>query len=248
MSLFLPAIAFDDDERTTSSTDKKGGKSKDDSESMARFKDVVEAQALYEKVLRLGVGGPHTGPYTAPIHTDPTGPSHLWGGLDPISLIDRHNEDIGTDAGGVLFISRSGSNVGKPEFYLDVPIYTGSSTLKRALFRSAENRDRYLQMISDGSLMIMFGLNCQWGIISGPATDFLGRGSHWAQPGLAAIAVERFFKGKVTVLGVNLYSRGDDWNATKEPWKHAITAFNLLLTVGGEWERERIEMPVIKVN
>ena len=59
---------------------------------------------------------------------------------------------------------------------------------------------------------------------------------------------ERFFKGTVAVLGVNLYSRGDDWNATKEPWKHAITAFNLLLTVGGEWERERGEMPVIKVN
>jgi len=86
------------------------------------------------------------------------------------------------------------------------------------------------------------------GVISGPATGFAGRASHWAQPGLAAIAVERFFKGRITVLGVNLYSRGDDWNATDERWEHAIKAFNLLLQSDEEWERERPEMPVIKVN
>jgi hypothetical protein len=47
---------------------------------------------------------------------------------------------------------------------------------------------------------------------------------------------------------VNLYSRGDYWNATRERWKHAITAFSRLLKANEEWERERIEMPVIKVN
>jgi len=209
---------------------------------------VVEAQDLYEQVVRLGKGGPHTGPYTAPLHTDPGGPSYLWGGLDPISLIDRFDSNIEADPGGVVFISRTGSDVGKPEFSLEVPIFPGSATSKTALFRSPANRDRYVQMVSDGSLMIMFGMNCQWGVISGPATGFAGRASHWAQPGLAAIAVERFFKGRITVLGVNLYSRGDDWNATDERWEHAIKAFNLLLQSDEEWERERPEMPVIKVN
>jgi hypothetical protein len=50
------------------------------------------------------------------------------------------------------------------------------------------------------------------------------------------------------VLGVNLYSRGDDWNATKKHWKYAIEAFEHLLRNDEEWERERPEMPVIKVN
>lgn len=226
----------------------KRGNGHDEWEQGARFADVVHAQALYEHVLRLGKGGPESGPYTAPLHTDLNGPSYLWGGLDPISLLDRYDEDIATDRGRVIFISRRGSNLGTPEHYLDIPIFPGSSTVQRALFRSAENKDRYIRMIDDGSLMVMFGMNCQWGVISGPATGFGGRESHWAQPGLAAIAVERFFRGKVTVLGVNLYSRGDDWNATKQRWRYAIEAFELLLKDDQHWERERIEMPVIEVN
>jgi hypothetical protein len=213
----------------------------------ARFSEILAAQALYEEVLRLGKGGPYSGPYTAPLHTDPAGPSYLWGGLDPISAIDRYDEDIATDRGKVVFISRSGSNVGKPEYYLDLPIFPGSATYERALFRSAENRDRFVEMMNDGSLIIAFGLNCQYGVIAGPASNG-ARHSHWAQPGLAAINVERFFGGRVTVLGVNLYSRGDDWNAIPKRWKYAIRAFRQLLRHDEQWERERIEMPIIKVN
>jgi hypothetical protein len=220
------------------------------------YRDVVRAQELYEDVLRdPRVGGPHKGPYTAPLHTDPDGPSYLWGGLDPISVLDRYDEDIEADPGRVIFISRSGSNLGNPEIFLDLPPYLGApkETYNRALFRSEDNRRRFIAMTNPESrdkLMIMFGLNCQWGIISGPATGG-ARDSHWAQPGLAAIAVERFRRGRgtVTVLGLNLYSRGDDWNATARRWKYAIEAFESLLEPPYvEWERERPDMPVIKVN
>ena len=179
--------------------------------------------------MRLGVGGPNTGPYTAPL---PGGSiSYLWGGLDPISLLDSYDEKIETDPGEILFMSSSGSNLGNAAFSLAVPIYSGAGApTKIALFRSQANKDRYVQMINDGSLLIVFGLNCQWGIISGPAFNFEKKLSHWAQPGLGSIAVERFSKGRdtVTVLGLNLFSRGDDWHATKDHWKHAITAFSLL--------------------
>lgn len=212
-----------------------------------RFQEVQRAQALYEYVLRLEKGGPLRGPYTAPLHTNPTGTSYLWGGLDPISILDRYDQNIGADRGKVLFISRSGSDIGNPEFFLELPTYPGSPVSKRALFRSAENRDRFVRMTNTGSLMIMFGMNCQWGVIAGPASGFASK-SHWAQPGLAAIAVERFLDGRVTVLGVNLYSRGDDWSATSKRWRHAIQAFESLLTHDEQWTRERPEMPLIKVN
>lgn len=234
---------------TGSLAQEQRGQSK--SAELERFTDVLEAQALYEQVLLLGKGGPHTGPYTAPLHDDKHGrDSYLWGGLDPIALIARYNKDIQADPGGVVFISRSGSDLGDPSISLPVSISIGGTpTTFTALFKTDVNRTKYLQMMSEGSLMVMFGLNCQWGIISGPANDFARRASHWAQPGLASIAVERFFDGRVTVLGVNLYSRGDDWNATAEKrWKFAIEAFERLLELDEQWDREREEMPVIKVN
>jgi hypothetical protein len=93
----------------------------------------------------------------------------------------------------------------------------------------------------------MFGLNCGYGVIAGPATDG-ARHSHWAQPGLAAISVERFLGGRVTALTLNLYLRGDDWKALPKHWKYAIEAFESLIEHDEQWERERPEMPVIKVN
>lgn len=212
-----------------------------------RVPDVLHAQALYEHVLRLGMGGPHTGPYTAPLHTDPTGLSYLWGGLDPIAALDRYDEDIAADPGKTVFVSRKGSDIGDPLIFLDVPTYPGSPITNRALFKTLDNRDRFIQLTEAGSLVIMFGLNCQFGVIAGPVSDF-AKSSHWAQPGLAAIAVERFFGGRLTVLGLNLYSRGDDWNATSKRWKHAIEAFESLLKHNEEWVRERAGMPLIKVN
>ena len=212
-----------------------------------RLPDVLHAQALYEHVLRLGMGGPHTGPYTAPLHTDPTGLSYLWGGLDPIAALDRYDGDIAEDPGRVVFVSRRGSDIGKSSIYLDLPTYPGSPVTNRALFKTVDNRDRFIQLTQAGSLLIVFGLNCQFGVIAGPVTDF-AKSSHWAPPGLAAIAVERFFGGRLTVLGLNLYSRGDDWNANPKRWKHAIEAFESLLKNNEQWERERPEMPLIKVN
>lgn len=212
-----------------------------------RFGDVLRAQDLYEKVLQRGRGGPHSGPYTAPL-PGTTGPSYLWGGLDPISLLDRYNREIVDDPGGVVFISSSGSDLGKPEHALEVPIYERSRIFGVALFRSPDKMKKFIQMMNDGSLIIAFGMNCQWGVIAGPASNFASE-SHWAQPGLAAINVERFFDGRVTVLGVNFYSRGDDWKATQKRWKYAIEAFESLLeNPQEEWERKRPEMPVIKVN
>ena len=215
-----------------------------------RVADVLHAQALYEHVLRLGLGGEHSGPYTAPLHTDPLGllgTHYLWGGLDPIAALDSYDKDIAADAGNTVFVSRKGSDIGDPEIFLDVPTYPGSPVTNRALFKKPENRDRFIQLTEAGSLVIMFGLNCQYGVVAGPVTDFK-KSSHWAQPGLAAIAVERFFGGRLTVLGLNLYSRGDDWNANPKRWKHAIEAFESLLKNTEEWERERVGMPLIKVN
>jgi hypothetical protein len=228
-----------------------------------RLEDILHAQALYEHVLRVGAGGAFSGPYTAPRHSDPTGPSYLWGGLDVIAVLDRYDEDVKEDRGGAIFINRDGKDIGDPnkcrvsptdsslatpeDCYLDVPTYPGSPVLKRALFKFKANKQRFSQMTNDGSLIIAFGLNCAWGVIAGPAENELD-GSHWAQPGLAMIGVERFFGGKVTVLNLNLYMRGDDWKATEKRWKHAIEAFEWMLQFDQQWRRQRPEMPVIKVN
>ena len=208
-------------------------------------KEIIDAQALYEEVLKAGLGEP----YLAPLHTAPEGPLYLWGGVDPIEVIAIQEEDGDTDPGGTLFISRSGSTLGSTTFPLEVPIYKDGPSAT-ALFKSAANRATYEQMIADGSLVIAFGMNCHWGIISGPATNYEGH-SHWAQPGLAAIVVETFKvkSKKVTVVGLNLYSRGDDSNATSKRWSHASTAFlNLLSGHDGAWERRRPYMPILEVN
>ena len=68
--------------------------------------DVLDAQALYEEVLKAGLGEP----YLAPIPDNPTGPLYLWGGLDPIDVISRFEGRVADDPGGTLFISRSGSS------------------------------------------------------------------------------------------------------------------------------------------
>lgn len=212
-----------------------------------RVADVLHAQALYEHVLRLEMGGPNSGPYTAPLHTAPTGDRYLWGGLDPIAALDRYDGDIATDRGKMVFVSRSGSDLGKPTIFLDLPTYPGSPVVNRALFKSVDNRDRFIQMTEAGSLVLAFGLNCGFGVIAGPVHDF-AKHSHWAQPGLATIAVERFFGGRLTVLALNLYSRGDDWKATPKRWKYAIQAFESLLKHNEQWQRERSGMPLMKVN
>tara|TARA_R110002096_G_scaffold168538_10_gene339404 strand:+ start:2011 stop:2739 length:729 start_codon:yes stop_codon:yes gene_type:complete len=208
---------------------------------------VIEAQELYEDAVADGIATP----YIAPLSSDPEGPQYLWGGLDPIEVIKVHESKIADDPGQTLFISRSGSTLGSPDFPLQVPIYDGGPS-ETALFKSAENRTQYEQMMAEGTLLVTFGLNCHWGIISGPATNFTGH-SHWAQPGLAAIVVDTI-KVKnpdtkknvnVTVVGANLYSRGDDWNATKKRWQYAVEAFLLL---DEHWERKRVGMPILQVN
>lgn len=119
-----------------------------------------------------------------------------------------------------------------------------------AIFKSAANRAAYEQMVDDGDLVVVFGMNCCWGIVSGPAFNYT-RHSHWAQPGLGSIVVQREnVKGKkITFVGANLYSRGSDWTDSKHRWKWASEAFiNLLSGHDGVWDRRRPYMPVIQVN
>jgi hypothetical protein len=243
-----------------------------------RLKDILHAQALYEQVLRTKVdlGLPLTaearrgatgyetaGPYTAPL-PGTTGPSFLWGGIDVIEVLKTYDDKIGTDPGRVIFIDRDGDELGNTvdddlvvpnvPVAVRVPAYVGQpqAAWPTALFQSQANANEFLRLTRSGALVIAFGLNCQWGIIAGPQSAATGGkgSSHWAQPGLAAINVERLFDGRVTVLGMNLYLRGDDWNATKHRWKHAIDAFEQLLANPLAWRanRERHEMPIIRVN
>ena len=243
-----------------------------------RLAEILHAQALYEQVLRQKVelGLPVTaearrgatgyetaGPYTAPL-PGTTGPSFLWGGIDVIEVLKTYDGKIGTDPGRVVFIDRDGDELGNVvdddlpvpnvPVALRVPAYLGQPEAHwpTALFQSQANADEFLRLTRSGALVIAFGLNCQWGIIAGPhAAATGGRGSsHWAQPGLAAINVERLFGGRVTVLGMNLYLRGDDWNATRHRWKYAGEAFESLLANPLTWRdrRERHEMPIIRVN
>lgn len=213
-----------------------------------RLADILHAQELYEEVLRTGVAGSKSGPYMAPL-PGTASPSYLWGGLDVIEVIRSHDKSIVKDFGGTVFISRNGGDLGEPSISLPVETFPRSRDHRLALFKTEDNRALFEQMTKEGSLVIMFGLNCGWGIISGPVTN-KPEGSHWAQPGLAAINVERFVDGKrtVTVLSVNLYSRGDDWNAIENPWQFAIQAFEDVRATPREWGRERPEMSVLKVN
>lgn len=213
-------------------------------------KAVVKAQALYEQVLRAGLGEP----YLAPLHTDPDGPRYLWGGLDPISLLERYKLRAADDIGGLVFLSRQGGNLGKPEFAADVPIYPGGPVMP-ALFASAENRTMFEQRVADGSFMVMLGMNCLWGTASGPGTDGWRRPvhSHWAQPGLGAIYVEQFRhpdSGKdVTALGAVFYLRADDWQGIRpRGWAMSGSSFRELLDDKEPWRRRRPYLPVVTVT
>ena len=243
-----------------------------------RLAEILRAQALYEDVLRkkanLGLdaaaeamrgatGYETAGPYTAPL-PGTTGPSFLWGGIDVIEVLKTYDNKIVTDPGGVVFIDRDGDELGNTvdddlpvpnvPVAVRVPAYRGQpkKDWPTALFQSQANADEFVRSTGNGSLVIAFGLNCQWGIIAGPHAAATGRrgSSHWAQPGLGAINVERFFGARVTVLGMNLYLRGDDWNATEHRWRYAVEAFENLLANPLTWreKRERHEMPIIRVN
>jgi hypothetical protein len=189
-----------------------------------RLAEVLRAQALYEEVLRYkeqvlglplpgaalrgGTGYETAGPYTAPL-PGTAGPSYLWGGIDVIEVLKSYDDSIANDPGRVVFIDRDGDELGNVvddddqnvPVEVRVPAYKGQPEARwlTALFQSQANADEYIRRTNEGSLVIAFGLNCQWGIISGPhgaATGSPGKTSHWAQPGLAAINVERFLGGR----------------------------------------------------
>lgn len=244
----------------------------------SRFEQILRAQTLYEQVLRTkerlglkpraealrGATGYETaGPYTAPL-PGKKGPSFLWGGIDVIEVLKTYDGKIGGDPGKVVFIDRDGEelgntvhdDLGNEPVAVDVPAFPGQRRRHwpTALFQSQANADEFHARIQNGTLIIAFGLNCQWGIISGPQSGKPSK-SHWAQPGLAAINAERVWDGTkmVTVLGMNLYLRGDDWNADtvkENRWKWAGDAFQTLLDSPFTWreKRERTEMPITQVN
>lgn len=212
-------------------------------------KSLLEAQALYQQVVREGLGGP----YIAPLHDDPDGPRYLWGGLDPIEALNRYNRRRPSDIGGVVFISRQGTEIGKPEFAVDVPLFPGGPTMP-ALFVSEQNRARFVKETAEGTFMVMLGMNCMWGAAAGPATEDGPRPlhSHWAQPGLASISPETFSDPEsgqeVTALGVVFYLRGDDWNAIRpNGWRMQSTALRALLDQKEPWNRRRPNVPIVRL-
>ena len=208
-----------------------------------------QAQERYEQVLKTGLGER----YMAPLRTNRDGPRYLWGGLDPIALVESYERQIVTDKGGIVFIGWGGAEIGRAEFPLDVPIYVGGPT-KTALFRSAENRDNFRRQSTGETLMVMCGLNCLWGLAAGPATSDRAtrQASHFAQPGLAGIFVERMAdpQGReVATLGATLYVRADDWHAVqREGWGYIAEAFQSLLQEKKPWRRVRPYMPVVELD
>ena len=214
----------------------------------AHWKSVMDAQAVYNQVLKEGLGEP----YVAPLHTDITGPNYLWGGLDPIALVERYKQASASDIGGVVYMSYRGGQVGNPEFSADVPIYSGGPSMP-ALFVSDENRMAFEKQSAEGTFMVTLGMNCLWGIASGPGTQDQGLHSHWAQPGLGAIWIEEFFNPEtekdVTALGAVFYSKGDDWHAASPyGWGMASTALQDLLDSKEPWIRLRPHVPVLMLS
>jgi hypothetical protein len=242
------------------------------------YLEIRRAQELYERVLQkkedLGLkpaarelrgatGYETAGPYTAPLPGKKRH-SFLWGGIDVMEVLKTYDDRIGGDPGKVIFIDRDGEelgntvheDLGNEPVAVDVPAFPGQRRRHwpTALFQSQANADEFHERIQDGSLIVAFGLNCAWGIISGPQSGN-PRKSHWAQPGLAAITVEKVWDGTktVTVLSMNLYLRGDDWNAVSvkpQRWTWAGDAFQTLLDSPFTWrdKRERTEMPITQVN
>ncbi len=214
----------------------------------AHWKSVMDAQAVYDQVLKAGLGEP----YVAPLHTDVTGPNYLWGGLDPIALAGRYKQSSASDIGGIIYMSFRGGQVGAPEFSTDVPVYPGGPSLP-ALFTSDENRVAFETQAAEGTFMVTLGMNCLWGVARGPGTQGGGLDSHWAQPALAAIWVEEFFNPEiekdVTALGVVFYARGDDWHAASPyGWGMATTALEELLDSKEPWERLRPHVPALMIS
>ena len=151
-------------------------------------------------------------------------------------------------------MSAGGDNIGDPAFSLEVPLYPGGPTMP-ALFVSSENRDKFEQQFTDGTLMVMMGLNCLWGPGSPSATKGSTKPSHshWAQPGLGAIFVDELVNPEtgedVIALGATLYFRGDDWQAIRPVgWNMAAAGFQELLASKTPWPRYRANMPALMLS
>lgn len=219
----------------------------------ARWAAAVKAQERFDEAVKAGLAD-H---YIAPLHTDRNGPQYLWGGLDPIAMVESYYRQIDRDKGQDVFLSpwprQDRQELGKPEFALEVPVYRGGPT-KTTLFASAANRERFQKQTADGTFMVLGGMNCLWGLACTPATaDWpTPQASHFAQPGLGMMYVDRFPDARarqITTVGAVLYFRGGDWKAVSYNGPQLLAdAFQMLLEGKKPWRRLRPYLPVLTLG
>jgi hypothetical protein len=188
-------------------------------------------QSRYRRIVRRGLGEP----YRAPLLCEPAGLHYLGGGLDPIAAIERYDSTIEDQPGGVVYINDR--MIGAPDIYVDVE-YPYRGLFERVLFVSYENKERFETEWQAGRLVLLNGLNCLWGAASGPLSSYR-RPSHWAQPGIGVIVVERVRDnriGEITAFGLNLTSQGPNWHARGEiAWKSLEVGYTDLLAGFHAW-------------
>ncbi len=201
-------------------------------------------ESRFRRIVRRGLGES----YRAPLLCEPQGLYYLGGGVDPIAAIELHDRTVEEYPGAIASVS--GRIIGPAHIYLDIE-YPIRGYFERVLFVSQANKALFEEKWHRGQIAFLNGLNCLWGVASGPITDYR-HSSHWAQPGLAGIVVEHVNRrrgGDLTALGLNLHAASTRWNVKgMAAWESLSRGYIDLLTGSHAWaEPQRPGMPILQV-